>query len=119
MPPKARSKKSPTPPAAATIPEQFAAVVAKLPAGLKRVVDRELATGNPIADAGAVSVSGGIAELEVRDDVDSFVARAEAALTEAKHVRRGSVVVSGAGAGRPKANGTLHEIAPGDVVLEG
>jgi len=80
---------------------------------------RDELAANPIADAGAVSVSGGIAELEVRDDVDSFVARAEAALTEAKHVRRGSVVVSGAGAGRPKANGTLHEIAPGDVVLEG
>jgi hypothetical protein len=64
-------------------------------------------------------VSGGIAELEVRDDVDSFVARAEAALTEAKHVRRGTVVVSGSAEGRSKTNGTLHEIAPGEIVLEG
>ena len=40
-------------------------------------------------------------------------------LTEAKRVRRGSVTVSGAAEGRPKANGTLHEIAPGEVVLEG
>jgi hypothetical protein len=71
-----------------------------------------------VREAGSVSVSGGIAELEVRDDVDSFVARAEAALTEAKRVRRGSVVVSGS-AERPKTNGTLHEIAPGEIVLEG
>jgi diguanylate cyclase (GGDEF)-like protein len=74
---------------------------------------------NPIGDAGVISVSGGIAELEVRDDVGSFVARAEAALAEAKHARRGSVAVSGANEGRPKTNGTLHEIAPGDIVLEG
>ena len=74
---------------------------------------------NPIADAGAVSVSGGIAELEVRDDVDSFVARAEAALAEAKHARRGSVLVSGSAGDRPKANGTLHQLDPGEIVLEG
>jgi diguanylate cyclase (GGDEF)-like protein len=74
---------------------------------------------HPIGDAGVVSVSGGIAELEVRDDVDSFVARAEAALAEAKRDRRGSVVGAGTAAGPPKANGTLHQIAPGEIVLEG
>ena len=68
---------------------------------------------------GSVSVSGGIAELETRDDVDSFVARAEAALSEAKRARRGSVVVSGSDTGRSRANGTLHQIAPGEIVLEG
>ena len=66
-----------------------------------------------------MSVSGGIAVLETRDDVGSFVARAEAALSEAKHARRGSVVVSGPEAGRSRASGTLHQIAPGEIVLEG
>ena len=75
--------------------------------------------GHPIGDAGSVSVSGGIAELETRDDVDSFVARAEAALSEAKRARRGSVVVSGPETGRSRANGTLHQIAPGEIVLDG
>jgi hypothetical protein len=55
----------------------------------------------------------------VRDDVDSFVARAEAALSEAKHARRGSVLVSGSAGDRPKANGTLHQLDPGEIVLEG
>ena len=40
-------------------------------------------------------------------------------LAEAKRVRRGSVVVSGATEDRRKTNGTLHEIAPGEIVLEG
>ena len=80
---------------------------------------RDELAANPIGEAGAVSVSGGIAELEVRDDVDSFVARAEAALTEAKHARRGSVLVSGSAGDRPKANGTLHQLDPGEIVLEG
>jgi diguanylate cyclase (GGDEF)-like protein len=80
---------------------------------------REQLAAHPIGDAGAVSVSGGIAELETRDDVGSFVARAEAALSEAKHARRGSVLVSGPDAGRSKANGTLHQIAPGEIVLDG
>ena len=80
---------------------------------------RDELAANPIGDAGAVSVSGGIAELEVRDDVDSFVARAEAALSEAKHARRGSVLVSGSAGDRPKANGTLHQLDPGEIVLEG
>ncbi len=50
---------------------------------------------HPIGEAGVVSVSGGIAELVHRDDVDSFVARAEAALAEAKRGRRGSAVWAG------------------------
>ena len=80
---------------------------------------RESLAGDPIGDAGVVSVSGGIAELETRDDVDSFVARAEASLSEAKQTLRGSVMVSGPGTGRPKANRMLHQIAPGEIVLEG
>jgi diguanylate cyclase (GGDEF)-like protein len=74
---------------------------------------------HPIADAGIVSVTGGIAELETRDDVGSFAARAEAALAEAKSARRGSVVVASEAAERPRANGTLHQLAPGEIVLEG
>jgi diguanylate cyclase (GGDEF)-like protein len=73
----------------------------------------------PIGDAGAVSVTGGIAELETRDDVESLAARAEAALAEAKSARRGSVFVAGGSAERPRANGTLHQLAPGEIVLEG
>ena len=41
------------------------------------------------------------------------------ALTGAKHLRRGSVVVSGSSENRPQTNGTLHQIAPGEIVLEG
>jgi len=82
---------------------------------------RDDLAAHPIGDAGSISVSGGIAQLEPRDNVDSFAARAEAALAEAKDARRGSVVVSGAGGAspRPKANGTLHQIAPGEMILEG
>jgi diguanylate cyclase (GGDEF)-like protein len=76
-------------------------------------------SGHPIGDAGVVSVTGGIAELETRDDVESFAARAEAALAEAKSARRGSVVVAGGDAVRPRVNGTLHQLAPGEIVLEG
>jgi len=75
--------------------------------------------GRPVGDAGTVSVSGGIAELEPRDGTDSLVARADAALAEAKRVRRGSVVDSGRGASHERANATLHQIAPGEIVLEG
>jgi diguanylate cyclase (GGDEF)-like protein len=75
--------------------------------------------GRPVGDAGTVSVSGGIAELEPRDGADSLVARADAALAEAKRVRRGSVVDSGRGASHEPANGTLRQIAPGEIVLEG
>jgi diguanylate cyclase (GGDEF)-like protein len=76
--------------------------------------------GRPVGDAGTVSVSGGIAELEPQDGTDSLVARADAALAEAKRVRRGSVVYSGrGGASHERANGTLRQIAPGEIVLEG
>jgi len=82
---------------------------------------REELAARPLGDAGSVSVSGGISELEPRDDVDSFVARAEAALAEAKQVRRGSLVVSGGGEGAPprQPGGTLHQISPGEMILEG
>jgi diguanylate cyclase (GGDEF)-like protein len=82
---------------------------------------REELAGQPIGDAGTVSVSGGIAELETRDDADSFVARAETALGEAKSGGRGTVVSSAPSTenGRRRANGTLHQLAPGDIVVEG
>lgn len=87
---------------------------------LFEAIRKELAA-QALGDAGTVSVSGGIAELGPRDDVDSFVARAEAALADAKHGRRGSVVVSELheSPGPTKRNGTLHQIEPGEIVLEG
>jgi diguanylate cyclase (GGDEF)-like protein len=75
--------------------------------------------GESIGDAGTVSVSGGIAELLPQDGHESFAARAEAALAEAKGKARGTVVVAGQPSRPPKANGTLHQLAPGEVVLEG
>jgi diguanylate cyclase (GGDEF)-like protein len=80
---------------------------------------REELENHPIGEAESVSVSGGVAELETRDDVDSLVARADAALAEAKRARRGSIVDGGHGPRGPRKNGTLHEIAPGEIVLEG
>ncbi len=80
---------------------------------------REALETDPIGEAGTVSVSGGVAELEPRDDVDSLVARADAALAEAKRAARGSVVDAGRGATGTRKNGTLHEIAPGEIVVEG
>jgi diguanylate cyclase (GGDEF)-like protein len=73
----------------------------------------------PIGDAGHVSVSGGIAELMTQDDRESFATRAEAALTEAKAQGRGRAIVAGQPPRPPKANGTLHELASGEVALEG
>jgi diguanylate cyclase (GGDEF)-like protein len=73
----------------------------------------------PIGDAGQVSVSGGITELLPQDDHGSFAARAEAALAEAKSEERGTAVVAGQRSHPPKRNGTLHELAPGEIVLEG
>ena len=86
--------------------------------GLFRALQAELG-GNPIGDAGVVSVSGGVAELLTRDDAESFAARAEAALSEAKAERRGTVVVAGDDVERSQPNGTLREIAPAERVLEG
>ena len=49
---------------------------------------------NPLVegDVDAVSVSAGVAELVPRDDAESFAARAEAALAQAKRNGRGAVV---------------------------
>ena len=71
----------------------------------------ELAS-NPIGEAGLVSVSGGITELVPRDDVESFAARAEAALAEAKRSRRGTVAVAESEDAPRRANGTLHSSRP-------
>jgi diguanylate cyclase (GGDEF)-like protein len=74
---------------------------------------------HPVGEAGVVSVTGGITELVPRDDVESFAARAEAALAEAKGSRRGTVAVAGESAA-PRANGTLHIASPsGEIVIEG
>ena len=75
--------------------------------------------GHPIGDAGVVSVSGGVAELLTRDDAETFAARAEAALSDAKSGRRGTVVVAGADSEQSDSNGTLRQLAPGERVLEG
>jgi diguanylate cyclase (GGDEF)-like protein len=50
----------------------------------------------PIGEAGIVSVSGGVAELNPSDDVAAFIARADAALTLAKGAGRGTVVSTAA-----------------------
>ena len=73
----------------------------------------------PIGEAGHVSVSGGITELLPQDDRESFAARAEASLAEAKDAKRGTAVVTGDEGRSPKRNGTLHQLAPGEIVLEG
>lgn len=73
----------------------------------------------PIGEAGHVSVSGGITELLPQDDRESFAARAEASLAEAKDAKRGTAVVTGDEGRAPKRNGTLHQVAPGEIVLEG
>jgi diguanylate cyclase (GGDEF)-like protein len=73
----------------------------------------------PIGEAGHVSVSGGITELLPQDDRETFAARAEASLAEAKDAKRGTAVVTGDEGRTPKRNGTLHQLAPGEIVLEG
>jgi diguanylate cyclase (GGDEF)-like protein len=71
----------------------------------------------PIGEAGLVSVSAGIAELVPQDDVDSFVARAEVALADAKRARRGPADVTDAF--RPRGGAHVHEISQGEIVVEG
>jgi diguanylate cyclase (GGDEF)-like protein len=80
---------------------------------------RAALANEPVGDAGHVSVSGGITELLPQDDHESFAARAEAALVEAKNEARGTVVVAGQPSRPSKTNGTLHQLAPGEIVLEG
>ena len=77
--------------------------------------------GHPIGDAGVVSVSGGVAELLVRDDPDSFLGRAEAALAHAKRERRGSVDARRPvrGACTPGRAVVLQAVAaPADLVID-
>jgi diguanylate cyclase (GGDEF)-like protein len=68
-------------------------------------------------DAEPVSVSAGLAELVPRDDAESFPARAEAALAQAKQSGRGAVVLE-AGHGEPRATLVLHA-ASGDDLRRG
>ena len=72
--------------------------------------------GHPIGDVGIVSVSGGVAELMLRDDAGAFVARAESALEHAKREIRGSVMLAGSDEELPRQE-LLHVVpAPGDVI---
>jgi len=48
---------------------------------------------NPLAEGETVTLSAGVAELVPRDDADSFAARAETALQEAKAKGRGAIVL--------------------------
>ena len=59
---------------------------------LYETVVGELAA-NPLAEGEAVSLSAGVTELVPRDDADSFAARAEVALQEAKAKGRGTIVL--------------------------
>lgn len=74
--------------------------------------------GHPIGDAGVVSVSGGVAELLVRDEPDSFLGRTEAALAHAKRERRGSVALA-TGEEPQRRSGVLQAVAaPADTVID-
>jgi diguanylate cyclase (GGDEF)-like protein len=76
--------------------------------------------GHPIGDVGVVSVSGGVAELMTRDDAGSFVARAEAALAQAKRAARGSVTTAADTGEAPRAQELLHVVpSSGEAVVEG
>ena len=73
--------------------------------------------GHPIGDAGVVSVSGGVAELLLRDEPDSFLGRTEAALAHAKRERRGSVALA-TGEEPQRRSGVLQAVAaPAHTVL--
>ena len=64
--------------------------------------------GHPIGDAGVISVSGGVAELLTRDDAESLVARAEAALANVKRSGRGTVSIASGSEDPPGSNGVLQ-----------
>jgi diguanylate cyclase (GGDEF)-like protein len=59
---------------------------------LYQALVEELAA-NPLAEGEAVSLSAGVAELVPRDDADSFAARGDTALQEAKANGRGTIVL--------------------------
>ncbi len=75
--------------------------------------------GHPIGEVGVVSVSGGVAELLTRDDAGSFVARAEAALGDAKRAGRGSVTLAGS-EDASRSHDVLRVVrSTGEAVAEG
>ena len=75
--------------------------------------------GHPIGDAGVVSVSGGVAELLARDEAESFLGRADAALAHAKRERRGGVTLADGEDQTPRTSGVLHAVAgTRDVVID-
>lgn len=57
-------------------------------------------TARPIAEAGRLRISGGIAELRPEDDAISFFERADDALYRAKEAGKGRAAVAAAGIGR-------------------
>ena len=76
--------------------------------------------GHPIGDAGVISVSGGVAELLTRDDAESLVARAEAALANVKRAGRGAVSIASGNEDPLGSNGALQATGShGSRVAEG
>lgn len=72
---------------------------------------------NPIVPGEVVSLSAGVAELVPRDDAESFAARAEAGLQQAKVDGRGAIVLD---AGREMVRETLAlHAASGDAARRG
>jgi diguanylate cyclase (GGDEF)-like protein len=72
---------------------------------------------NPLVDGEAVSLSAGVAELVPRDDGESFAARAETMLQQAKSNGRGTIVVD---TGRAVQRETLVlHAASGDAARPG
>jgi len=62
---------------------------------------------SPLAEAEAVSLSAGVSELVTRDDAESFAARAEAGLQQAKLDGRGTIVLE-SGQEASRATLVLH-----------
>lgn|GEM_PF-3258121 len=78
----------------------------------------DLARTPPVeGDADAVSLSAGVAELVPRDDAESFAARADAGLRQAKQNGRSTIVLDAA-PDAPRATLVLHAAA-GDSLRRG
>lgn len=76
-------------------------------------------SGNPLSDAGAVTLSAGVAELVPRDDAESFAARADAALASAKEAGRETIVIEASGDSARGAPKVLQAASTGDVFRNG
>jgi diguanylate cyclase (GGDEF)-like protein len=74
-------------------------------------------TTSPIVEGEVISLSAGVAELVPRDDAESFAARAEAGLQQAKLDGRGTIVLD-SGREAPRESLVLHA-ASGDATRRG